>query len=139
MEWLNKPWYERPPSVTIQSTIRGFPPSIVEPTLTIESVMQGLLAGKLDDCQFWLNPQHNTFLTARTDQAIINDFVLSALQRGVSFPGIVTDGEDPIALGTQYGRLMVSKMQQINSGSVNGGTDGVSLWDAWIAMTEPVK
>ena len=101
--------------------------------------MQGLLAGKLDDCQFWLNPNHNTFLTARTDQALINDFVLSALQRGVSFPAIVTDGEDPIALGAQYARQMISIMQQINSGSVNGGTDGVSLWDAWTAMKDPVK
>lgn len=139
MTWLAKPWYVRPDSVTIQSTIRGFPQSIVEPTLTIESVMQGLLAGQMDDVQFWLNPDHNTFLTARTDQAIINNFVLSALQRGVSFPGIVTDGEDPIALGTQYGRQMVTLMRQINSGGIAGGTDSVSLWDAWTAMTAPVK
>jgi len=139
MTWLTKPYYVRPDSVTIQSTIRGFPPSIVEPTLTIESVMQGLLSGKLDDCHFWLNPAHNTFLTARNEQAIINDFVLSALQRGQFFPAIVTDGEDPIALGTQYARMMISIMQQINSGGVGGGTDGVSLWDAWTAMTEPIK
>jgi hypothetical protein len=139
MTWLSKPWYVRPDSVTVQSTIRGFPISIVEPALTIESVLQGLLSGKLDDCQFWLNPAHNTFLTARNEQAIINDFVWTALQRLQWFPGLTTDGEDPIALGTQYARQMISIMQQINSGGVGGGTDGVSLWDAWTAMTDPVK
>lgn len=139
MNWLQKPWYERPPQVKIDSTIRGFPPNVIEPTLTLESILQGLLAGQMDDAQFWLNPNHNTFLSARSEQAIINNFTLTALNHIYGFPGLAVDGEDPIALAMQYGRLMISKMKEINSGGVAGGTDGVSLWDAWTAMTEAVK
>ena len=86
----------------------------------------------MSDIAGYLNPNFNTFLPARTEQAIINDFIEQAIYRIMWYPTL-GEGIDPVGLGMKYGQLQVSLMQNIDSG--DGKT---SLWDAWVAMTGPV-
>jgi hypothetical protein len=134
MTWLAKPYYALPePQTYVQSPIMNWPPSILTTTLSLECALQSELASTMSDIAAYLNPNFNTFLPARSLQALINDFIAQAMNRLMWYPASGA-GVDPVALGTKYGKLQMSLMQQIDSG------DGVtSLWDAWIAMQEPVK
>jgi len=111
----------------------NWPPTYTTKTLTVECALQSELAGVMSNILAWLNPHYNTFQTSRTLQSLTNDFISQALYRIMWYPATGM-GVDPVALGQKYGKLQMSLMQQIDSG------DGVtSLWDAWTAMTDPVK
>ena len=133
-DWLAKPYYPLPePQVFVDSTIMNWPPSYTTKTLTVECALQSELASTMSNIAAYLNPNYNTFLPARSLQAIVNDFIAQAMNRLMWYPASGADA-DPVALGTKYGKLQMSLMQQIDSG--DGAT---SLWDKWTAMTEPVK
>lgn len=133
-KWLEKPYYLAPdPPVTMLSTVRGWPADDKTEVVTAEQALQDELQQALSVINEWLNPDYNTFLPARTLDALINDYIGQAIRQIMFFPttGI---GVKVFQLGTKYGRLQMNKMKQIDSG--DGKT---SVWDAWISMTAPVK
>jgi hypothetical protein len=134
MDFLQKPYYPLPePQVYADTSIKGWPPALTTKALTIECYLQSELYSTMSNIEGYLNPNYNTFLSARTAQAIMDNYVWEALNRSQWYPTLA-EGIDPFSLGMKYGKLQISLMQQINSG------DGVtSLWDAWVKMTEPVK
>jgi len=132
--WLERPYYPLPePQVFVDSPVMNWPPSITTKTLSVECALQSELASVMSNIAAWLNPNYSTFQSSRSLQSLVNDFTAQAVNRLMWYPASGV-GVDPVALGLKYGRLQMSLMQQIDSG------DGVtSLWDAWLAMTEPVK
>ena len=138
MTWIPKPYYPLPePQVYVSSPFMNYPNSKTL-TLSLECGMQSELYSTMSNIAAYLNPDYNTFLTARTLEALIADFTIGGVRRVQFYPAIGVDAAgnpiDPVALGVTYGRLQMTLMQQIDSG--DGKT---SLWDAWVAMTEPVK
>lgn len=141
MQWLHKPYYVAGPQVFVKSIVKNWPTNVFITTLTVESYLQSLLASTMSNIAGYLNPDYNTFLSARTPEAIIEDYVQTAINRIEWYPSTGADingtAIDPVALGTQYGQLQVALMQQINASDADG-EDGISLWDSWVAMTGPV-
>lgn len=138
MTFLNKPYYPLPePQLFVKSPFMGYPNSSTI-VLSLECYLQSELAGLMTEISEYLNPNYNTFLTARSLEALIIDFTTEAIRRIQFYPATALDASenqiDPVAMGVKYGRLQMSLMQQIDSG--DGKT---SLWDAWLAMTAPIK
>jgi len=134
MTWLQKPYYPLPePQVFVDSSVMNWPPAMTTKTLSLECALQSELYSTMSNISAYLNPNYNTFLAARSLQALIDNFTAQAAYRLMWYPACGA-GLDPVTLGQHYGKLQMSLMQQIDSG------DGVtSLWDKWTAMTEPVK
>lgn len=135
MSFLAKPYYALPePQAYVDSTVMNWPKTMTTKTLSLECALQSELASTMSNIAAYLNSNYNTFLSARSLQALIDDFTAQAAYRLMWYPDCGAAGADPVTLGSKYGKLQMSLMQQIDSG------DGVmSLWDAWVIMTAPVK
>lgn len=141
--WLSKPFYPYMPADSdwVTTTSSSGVPAF---TLTVEAFLKATLRNTMSNIGGYLNPNYNTFLPARTAQAIVDMFTATAIDRTIHYPS-TGKGVDSEALGKKYGGMMVSLMQQIDSGQftepsqVKYAKPGVSLFDQWISMTEPPK
>ena len=132
-QWLIKPYYPLPlPQVYVSTSVKNWPAGATTKTLTVECYLQSVLASTMSNIIAYLNPNYNTFLAERSEAAIIDMYVATAVSRIEWYPGTGFQ-VDPVQLGTEYGQLQVALMKQIDSG--DGAT---SLWDAWTEMTGPV-
>lgn len=132
-QYLVKPYYPLPlPQIYVATSVKNWPAGATTKTLTVECYLQSVLSSTMSNIIGYLNPNYNTFLTERSEIAIVNDFIETATNRIQWYPGTGFQ-VDPVAMGTEYGQLQVALMKQIDSG--DGKT---SLWDAWVAMTSPV-
>lgn len=132
-QWLVKLFYPLPlPQVYVATSVKNWPAGATTKTLTVECYLQSVLSSTMSNIIGYLNPNYNTFLTERSEIAIVNDFIETAANRIQWYPGTGFQ-VDPVEMGTEYGQLQVALMKQIDSG--DGKT---SLWDTWVAMTSPV-
>jgi len=130
--WIYKPYFRPGPQIFIKSTVANEPgqTTLVE---TVDSYLQSMLDSTLGDIADYMNPDFTTGLTARTEQAIIDNYVLTAQEHVEAFP---TTGinVDPVVLGTYYGQLQVARMKQI----LGWKKMQKSVWEVWVAMPGPI-
>lgn len=141
--WLPKPFFDWMPAREdyVTTTSSSGAPAF---TLTVEAFLQATMRNIMSNIGGWLNPNYNTFLPARTAQAIVDMFTATAIDRTVNYPSLGA-GVNSEELGAKWGGAFVSLMQQIDSGQfteanqVKYAKAGVSLFDQWLTITEPPK
>ena len=129
MTWLTQPFYTAPAPIFALSNTASNPNMTV--VIAVESYIQQILQSLLSYPQNFTNIHWNAWLPAKTEQAWIDCFTATATDRINRYP-MLGEGVDPVALGQLYGSKLVTTLQQINA-SQYGGTDGVSIWDFWVA------
>jgi hypothetical protein len=132
--WLKQPYFTPGPQVFVTSAISGLPTWFTTLVISADSFMQSLLASTLGGVDYWLNPSYyNPLASDKTEAGVIKSFVASAAERVNRFPQSA-QGMDAQTLGTEYGTLFVNILKSIDSGQFTGGTNGKSLWDAWVGV-----
>lgn len=138
-QWLKEPYFEvDDPILKVDSTTRNMG-SAHQEIPTVEADLQLLIKSTLGGISYWLNPTYFNWWP-RDEHGMIDSFITTAVERTRWYPGTIIDPRtnlriDPVAVGMNYGRKFVGILKQINSGPFTNGTEGKSLWDAWVEMS----